>query len=77
MNQYTIPLMQGTLAKCTKLTLQPNFAKEPFRQSRSNAGVRESSNMINKLIDNLTGTCKATCHNLLPSCPVSSLLSGS
>jgi len=31
----TIPSLQGTLAKHTKPALQPNFAKEPFRLSRS------------------------------------------
>jgi len=31
---YTVPSLQGTLAKRTRPTLQPNFAKEPFRPSR-------------------------------------------
>jgi hypothetical protein len=34
-HNHTIPSLQGTLAKHTKPTLQPNFAKEPFRPSRS------------------------------------------
>jgi len=33
---YTIPSLQGTFAKHSKPTLQPNFAKEPFSPSRSN-----------------------------------------
>jgi len=33
----TIPSLQGTLAKRSKPTLQPNFAKEPFSPSLSNA----------------------------------------
>jgi len=32
---YTIPPLQGTLAKHSKPTLQANFAKEPFRPSHS------------------------------------------
>ena len=32
-NIDTIPSLQGTLAKTTNPTLQPNFAKEPFRNS--------------------------------------------
>jgi len=35
---HSIPSLQGTLAKPSKPTLQPNFAKEPFLPSRSNAG---------------------------------------
>ena len=42
----TIPSLQGTLAKRTMPALQPNFDKEPFRPSRSNAGLRDSANMI-------------------------------
>ena len=45
--------LQGTLAKRTKPTLQPNFAKEPFRLSRVNAGLRDSANLIDKLIENI------------------------
>ena len=32
---YTIPSLQGTFAKRSKPTLQPDFAKEPFSPSRS------------------------------------------
>jgi hypothetical protein len=46
----TVPSLQGTLAKHTKPTLQPNFAKEPFRPSRPNAGLRNIANMIDRLI---------------------------
>ena len=45
----TIPSLQGTLAKRTKPALQPNFAKEPFSQSHSNARLKDSANMIDKL----------------------------
>ena len=34
---YSIPSLQGTLAKRLRPTLQPNFAKEPFSPSRSDA----------------------------------------
>jgi len=30
---HTVPSLQGTLAKRSSPTLQPNFAKEPFRPS--------------------------------------------
>jgi len=53
----TIPSLQGTLAKPAKPALQPNFAKEPFRPSRSNAGLRYSVNLIDKLIDNINRQC--------------------
>ena len=49
---FTIPSLQGTLAKPTKHTLQSNFAKEPFRPSRSNAGLKDSANLIDKMIEN-------------------------
>jgi len=54
---HTVPSLQGTLAKRTKPTLQPNFAKEPFRPSRSNAGLRDSANMIDKQIKNINRQC--------------------
>jgi len=47
-NKLTVPSLQGTLAKHSKPTLQPNFAKEPFCPSRSNVGLRDSANMIDK-----------------------------
>jgi hypothetical protein len=53
----TIPSLQGTLAKHTKQTLQSNFAKEPFRPSRSTAGLRDSANMIDKQIENINRQC--------------------
>ena len=37
--KFIIASLYGTLAKHTKPTLQPNFAKEPFSPSRSNAGM--------------------------------------
>jgi hypothetical protein len=48
---HTVPSLQGTLAKRTKPTLQPNFAKEPFRPSRSDTGLSDSANMIVKQIE--------------------------
>jgi hypothetical protein len=45
---HSILSLQGTLAKLTKPALQPNFAKEPFRPSRSNDGLRHCTNMIDK-----------------------------
>ncbi len=53
----TFPSLQGTLAKHTKQTTQPIFAKEPFRQSSSNAGLRDSVNLINNLIRNKNRQC--------------------
>lgn len=49
----TVPSLQGTLAKRTKPALLPNFAKEPFRPSRSNARLGDSANMIDKQIENI------------------------
>ena len=56
-NRTTVPSLQGTLAKRTKLTLKPNFAKEPFRPSHSNVGLRDSANLIDKLIVNINRQC--------------------
>jgi hypothetical protein len=53
----TIPSLQGTLAKPTKPILLPNFAKEPFRPSRSSDGLRDSTNLINKQIENKNRQC--------------------
>ncbi len=53
---HTIPSLKGTLAKLTKHALQPNFAKEPFRPSRSNTGLRDNANMIDKKIENKTAS---------------------
>jgi hypothetical protein len=38
---HSIPLLQGTLAKRAKSTLKPNFAKEPFSLSRSDADTKQ------------------------------------
>jgi hypothetical protein len=40
---HTIPSLQGTLAKPAMPTLKPDFAKEPFSPSRSNAGQRDNA----------------------------------
>ncbi len=53
----TFPSLQGTLAKRTKLTQQPNFAKEPFRPSRSNNGLRHGVYLIDRLIENINRQC--------------------
>jgi len=53
MTKHTVPSLQGTLAKRTRLTLQPNFAKEPSRPSRYNPGLRDSTNMIDNQIENM------------------------
>jgi len=45
------------LAKCLKHTLQPNFAKEPFRPSSYNAGLSVSTNMIDKQFDDKNRQC--------------------
>jgi hypothetical protein len=58
----TIPSQQGTLAKRTKPTLQPNFAKEPFRPSRSDAGLRDSVSMTDKQIEYKNRQCLT--HNI-------------
>ncbi len=54
---HTVPSLQGTLAKRTRLTLPPNFAKEPFRPSRSNTGLRDGANLIDKQIKNNNRQC--------------------
>ena len=54
---FSIPSLQGTLAKRLKPTLQPNFAKEPFRPSRCNAGLIDSANLIDKVINNINRQC--------------------
>jgi hypothetical protein len=43
----TFPSLQDTFAKRTKQTLQPNFAKEPFRPSR----------LKDRLIDKINRQC--------------------
>jgi hypothetical protein len=53
---FPLPLLQGTLAKRTKQMLQLNFAKEPFRLSRHNDGLRVSVNLIDNLIKNKTAS---------------------
>lgn len=53
----TVPSLQGTLAKRTKPALQPNFAKEPFRPSRSNAEPRDNVNMLDKRNENKNRQC--------------------
>jgi len=58
----TSQLLQGTLAKHTKPMLQPNFAKEPFRPSRSNARLRYGANLIDKGIENINRQCLTGCH---------------
>jgi hypothetical protein len=63
---HTVPSLQGTLAKRTKPTLQPNFAKEPFRPSRSDAGLRDSANMIDKQIVDKNRQCLTAGHTQLP-----------
>ena len=59
--QMEYPSLQGTLAKHTNLTLQPNFTKEPFSPSRSIAGLRDSAKLTDKLIDDRN--CQ--CHGIL------------
>jgi len=54
--KLTIPSLQDTLAKHTWPTLQPNFVKEPLHPSRSNAGHRDSANLIDKQIENKTAS---------------------
>jgi hypothetical protein len=39
---HSIPSLQGTLAKRTKPTLKPIFAKEPFSPSRSDADTKQT-----------------------------------
>ena len=38
---HTVPSLSGTLAKRTKPTLKPNFAKKPLSPSRSNAMTKK------------------------------------
>jgi len=42
----TILSLSGTLAKLTKPTLKPNFAKEPSSQSHSNAMTKKHYSKI-------------------------------
>jgi len=60
--QHIIPSLQGTLAKRTKPTLKPNFAKEPFRPSHTNAGLGDCRNMTDKQIENINRQCLTGCH---------------
>jgi hypothetical protein len=57
LSSHTFPSMQGTLAKRTKPALQSNFAKEPFRPSRSNTGVGDSAKMIDTMNENINFQC--------------------
>lgn len=50
---HTVPSLQGTLAKHAKPTLLPNFVKEPFNLSRSNAEQSNSATKINRLNNKL------------------------
>ena len=54
---HTVPSLQGTLAKRSSPTLQPNFAKEPFRPSHPNARLRAIADMINKRFENNNRQC--------------------
>jgi hypothetical protein len=46
LSTHTIPSLSGTLAKRTKPTLKPNFAKEPFSPSRSRADIKQHCGKI-------------------------------
>ncbi len=54
---HTVPSLQGTLAKHTRLTLLPNFAKEPFHPSRDDTGLSDSTNLIDRQIENKNRQC--------------------
>jgi hypothetical protein len=43
---HTVPSLSGTLAKHTKPTLKPNFAKEPSSPSRSIAMTKKHCSKI-------------------------------
>jgi len=58
----TVPSLQGTLAKHTKPSLQPNFAIEPFRPSRSKAGLGNNAKLLDKLINNFNRQCLTSGH---------------
>jgi len=47
---HSIPSLQSTLAKRTKPTLKPNFAKEPFSPSRSEAVTKQHCSSIESLV---------------------------
>ncbi len=57
MSTHAIPSLQGTLTKRSKPTLQPSFAKEPFRPSRSKAGLSDIVNLIDERIENINRQC--------------------
>jgi hypothetical protein len=46
----SIPSLQGTLAKRSKPTLQPNFAKEPCSPSHSNAYTADLDKTKNRAL---------------------------
>jgi hypothetical protein len=56
-SSHSVSSLQGTLAKRTRPTLQTNFAKEPFRPSRSKAELRDSANMIDKKTESKNRQC--------------------
>jgi hypothetical protein len=60
LHHLTIPSLQCALAKRIKSALQPNFAKEPFRPSHSNPGLRDTINLLNKLIENKNRQCQTS-----------------
>jgi len=55
-------MLPGTLAKPTKPTQQPNFAKEPFRPSHSIVVLTDSVNMITILVENINRQCLTAGH---------------
>lgn len=75
MNIISHPSLQGTLAKHTKLTLQPNFAKEPFRPSHSYTGLRDRANLKGKLTKNKNRLCLTPGHTQLPCLSVANVSS--
>jgi hypothetical protein len=73
MNMQTLsfPSLQGTLAKPAKPALKPNFAKEPIRPSRSNAGQKNSAAKIMRLNYKLKNGQLVTCgHTQYGGCSV-------
>ena len=62
MHLKLLPSLQGTLPKRTEPSLHPNFAKEPFRPSRSNSRLRDNAYMIDKQIENINRQCLTCGH---------------
>lgn len=65
MTTHTIPLLQGTCRKLYMPIRKSDLRQEPFRPSRSNAGLGDSANMIDKRVENKDRQCLTRGHKTL------------